>query len=925
LTTRVDVAPNTYVSELIVSAHLRGVENALQEQREAIGVSNVLSAEQIEQAPVSSVADLASLIPGLAQHRDEFQGQAATGEGEYITIRGFDTSYNAYSLNGMRLAQTDAASRAVSVSLFSPFGLSSIKVDKAPTADEDGDSIAGILDFRTPSAFDYSGRHFMIRAQGQVAEQAVETGQSALGGAFQFEYADRPTPDGRFGVYLTGYYQNKNSTAEEVAAQNAPVLSNDELTGTPRDNPNDLVMNGEQWNFYRENIERYGGDISLDYHGDATQLYLRTLFAHYRNDMTQDQQSLRTSSIDGQSPPAANNQADNLPGLNAQAGISEMDYNSASGAFAPYGVQPGHYFQYNEYDQQLVSTELGGETRFAGGRLTMAYAVGYSYGEYANAQHYEGGQWGAPYIGSAAGNGPGVATEGVTFDLSNSGQPRPQLSPGAAAYVFNPASTAAWSIDYWNNYSREGLVTLKDDLVWLLRTGPLDSLRAGFKFERADRDSDDAGDQGDERVYVGLPGVTTGAAQQPLFYQGQGPTTAAFPGTYLNSFMGGVYPGPFKLVDVGAYKALWSSLEAANPANQAVAAETYAQSRITGSETRYAGYVQALFTVGDVVVLPGVRYELNQDRFTSYETDQVAAGGFVTSSRSYSELLPGISATWRPDELDVVRASIRKSYARPAFDQLYGVTSVTGSGDGNIIVSEPNPNLKPVEAINYDLGYEHYDRHGGVFQVDGYYKDLRNVIFAAGATNTSTDITDNLSTVAGSTTVQTTLNGLGGYAYGVELNARKRLATLPAPFDGLGVGGNLTAQSTYARYALSPTDIRSAPLPNAPDLLYNMELFYDRYGVKAALDYSYQGLALEQLQINDPDIYTQPVKTLNLSASYRFPLGLKVGVAVQNLLDAYTYWATYGRSKRFLAQGANNEGGFVETGRVLLMNMSYEF
>jgi outer membrane receptor protein involved in Fe transport len=48
-------------------------------------------------------------------------------------------------------------------------------------------------------------------------------------------------------------------------------------------------------------------------------------------------------------------------------------------------------------------------------------------------------------------------------------------------------------------------------------------------------------------------------------------------------------------------------------------------------------------------------------------------------------------------------------------------------------------------------------------------------------------------------------------------------------------------------------------------------------------------------------------------------------MAVQNLLNDYTYWATYGKSTRYLAQGANNEGGYVQTGRVFFLNASYEF
>ncbi len=46
---------------------------------------------------------------------------------------------------------------------------------------------------------------------------------------------------------------------------------------------------------------------------------------------------------------------------------------------------------------------------------------------------------------------------------------------------------------------------------------------------------------------------------------------------------------------------------------------------------------------------------------------------------------------------------------------------------------------------------------------------------------------------------------------------------------------------------------------------------------------------------------------------------------MQNLLNQYTYWAPYRRGDRLLAQGANNEGGYVQTGRVVMLTLAYAF
>ncbi|MGO7251730.1 TonB-dependent receptor plug domain-containing protein, partial [Rhizobium brockwellii] len=81
--------------------------------------ATVVSGEELRLQPQQNLADLLTRLPGISSSVDQSRNAAATGEAQYVSIRGLDTSYNAYSLDGVRLAQTDARTRAISMNLLS--------------------------------------------------------------------------------------------------------------------------------------------------------------------------------------------------------------------------------------------------------------------------------------------------------------------------------------------------------------------------------------------------------------------------------------------------------------------------------------------------------------------------------------------------------------------------------------------------------------------------------------------------------------------------------------------------------------------------------------------------------------------------------------------------------------------------------------
>ena len=100
------------VSELVITGQRLSTANSIDEQKKATGVVNVISADDLGKLPDANVADALARIPGVNVVVNQ-----ETGEGEYVSIRGLASTYNAYSINGTRVALTDSSSRKMSMTV----------------------------------------------------------------------------------------------------------------------------------------------------------------------------------------------------------------------------------------------------------------------------------------------------------------------------------------------------------------------------------------------------------------------------------------------------------------------------------------------------------------------------------------------------------------------------------------------------------------------------------------------------------------------------------------------------------------------------------------------------------------------------------------------------------------------------------------
>ena len=141
-------AEATTVADVVVTGVITdGVARSLNQQKNADGTINILSADAIGRYPDPNVAESLQRVPGIAIQRDQ-------GEGRYINVRGAPSAFTAVSVDGVTVPAVDPGTRAVDLDTLPSDIVSNIEVSKTLLPSQDADSIAGAVNIKTRSPFD---------------------------------------------------------------------------------------------------------------------------------------------------------------------------------------------------------------------------------------------------------------------------------------------------------------------------------------------------------------------------------------------------------------------------------------------------------------------------------------------------------------------------------------------------------------------------------------------------------------------------------------------------------------------------------------------------------------------------------------------------------------------------------------------------
>ena len=127
-----------------------GQARALNQQRTADNIGNVVSADAIGRFPDPNIAEALQRTPGIAIMRDQ-------GEGRYINVRGAPSEFSQVAINGVSLPAPDPTTRAMDLDTIPSDIVNQIEVSKSLRPNMDADSIAGAVNIVTSSPFDFGG------------------------------------------------------------------------------------------------------------------------------------------------------------------------------------------------------------------------------------------------------------------------------------------------------------------------------------------------------------------------------------------------------------------------------------------------------------------------------------------------------------------------------------------------------------------------------------------------------------------------------------------------------------------------------------------------------------------------------------------------------------------------------------------------
>src|ERR1700730_5270732 len=121
------------VSEEITvnAARPRGEAQALNRQRTADNIVQVLPAEVIVSLPNTNIADAVGRLPSVSLERDE-------GEGQYVHIRGTARRRSKVRINGVNVPPPEGRVRNVKLGVIPSDLVASIEVNKTLSANQDG-------------------------------------------------------------------------------------------------------------------------------------------------------------------------------------------------------------------------------------------------------------------------------------------------------------------------------------------------------------------------------------------------------------------------------------------------------------------------------------------------------------------------------------------------------------------------------------------------------------------------------------------------------------------------------------------------------------------------------------------------------------------------------------------------------------------
>ena len=864
-------------------------------KREAGGVVDSISAEDIGKFPDTNLAESLQRITGVSIDR-------SGGEGQKITVRGFGPQFNTVLVNGRQQASEDAG-RDFSFDTIAAEMVKSLDVHKTSTATLQSGGIGSTVNIETAKPFAISGFKVAGSVKGIYDGNSEETTPQVSG------LISNTFNDDTFGVLLAVSYLERETRLNR--AQSAGWRENSEFVrGTPRTTSGEL----------------YNGNVFIPQNFDSL--------------VTTEKRERTNGNLVVQYAPA-----DNLV-ITADALYSDFDVKSDTTSY-------GHWFSANNVENVVVDEngtvtdmyqQVGLATDFhakKSDRLTESKSFGLNFDWEVNdnlnmkfdisssnatrdANNGRGGslallgyanrvQWTLddnilPYYSNFADANGNIysgqqGSDGVEQDPNSPNYVPPE---GVSDYL-DTANSGAHVMIRGGNEVEDDITQLKWDSTWVADgdTG-FSAARFGMMFSSETKtvnewNNTNSGIHCTYCNYKDFPDVS--AFPQQVFdagddflsdVSGSGRTPTlwlTFDGEALFDYLGAV-----EGVDFDAVKTS-NSFE--------VEEETTAFYLELDFEGELAGMLISS-TAGFRYESTDVEVSASQANVQSLSildaTEMLAAYGPTTDfseQSSYDEILPNFSVKLEVTDDIIARAAVSKTLTRPTLSSLRPITKLDTVRQGNLQSSSGNAKLIPFISDNLDLSLEWYYGDASYLSAGYFRKHVANFITNVkqertfetedGSLLTDPSTGDDVSDedAADSVAVFTNTapeNGESATVDGWEFAAQHTFGE-----SGFGLLANATIVDSDAE--LDNADITQVFAVTGLSDSLNFVAFYEQGPFQGRIAYNWRDTFLQSLSQGGGDgvTYVEDYAQWDASASYDLNEDITVFVEGINLTEEYTH------------------------------------
>lgn len=778
-------AANPQVEEVVVTGERGANKNAISAERKDTQIVSVISSDDIGKMTDFNAGEALRRVPGV-------NVWTYLGEPRFVTIRGFNASYNTTTMDGFQMASPDNANygsgRQFYMDALPSAVASKITVYKTYSPDMEGHFLGGAVDFSVPDALEYKENRLNLNLDG-----GINLNKDAYGG-------NRPTYDGgflithkfgsndQFGVSLTASYWNREMNISDTeiggnAISFGPTLKSTRYTVIADPYDGTYGPYPAAGTFYNYDDTRQRKSIVGKFTWKKSEAANLSLGAYY---LEQDEHFLRNEWT--ASPSISNT---NFGALNPT--VNSVQVNQTASQYQLLN---------SSFKRQMYG--VNGTFKYAlSGKLNATVLAGYSGAYFSNPQLFD-----RFVLPASSTQYYQVTQQGNVWNWAPIGSAFQSAFGNLASY-----NTASGGRNLQERFRTHAQVTeFQGRLDYNM--DPHDfglGLTAGVKYEtNSRRDDYDRTDYGNASNGIALSTV--------------------FSGQYLSA--NGCNQCIALINPVAVQQAIQSLPSAPNA--------SAAGNRFTTDEDRASGWLMGRWKGDRWEADVGFRIESTNYSTTGFQNVTGGTGltGWqpVSASDKFTNFLPSFTFIYDTAEDMRDRFAYSRTIGRPSLTQKSLRGGALDFTQNPPTLTQGNPDLKPLVSDNFDVIHEFYFDNGqGVFTVGGFYKLIQDEIYIVKSVQTISAI---------QYYAQEPLNSpYQTKVYGGEANFVKNLTFLPGFLKYMGFQANGFIMGTQFPIPLSNGQKTTLDiLPDQAKYGVNLALFYEVDNFSARVAWNRTGL-----------------------------------------------------------------------------------